>query len=197
MLEGRRHIVIVVAALGALCCSARADLTHCPGCPPVTASVSDHTTAQASVGHGARGVPLGAVRTPPWSSLEPDGQAESSVQLNETGRTVKLPGGPGSATLVLPALLGFGAWQIGRSARKLHFGHVPEWYCEHATQVGHATPLSLEFSRAAMPVCIFDAPIVVGTPPCLSGRLPEEPYIRLLSQTILLDADPRGPPALS
>jgi len=109
----------------------------------------------------------------------------------------ELPPSPDSATLCVSALAGFGLWQLGRSARKLHWGALPDWYhTAGPVQVGHATPLDLEFSLAALPACVFDAPVVASRPACLSERLRDEPYKRLLSQTILLSADPRGPPTL-
>jgi hypothetical protein len=194
LIAGWRLRLIVVVALGAACWSARADFTPLLA-PSQSDSPGGDSATQVTIEHDGVALPLGTVAIPPWSSLPPPtGHIDPNPQLDEPGRTVNLPGGPDSATLLLPALLGFGAWQIGRSARKLHFGQVPDWYNEHATQVGHATPLSLEFSRAAMPLCIFDAPVIVTRISCLFKRLGDELYKRLLSQTILLTADPRGPP---
>ena len=112
---------------------------------------------------------------------------------------LELPPGPSSATLFLSALAGFGAWHLGRSARKFHLiSHLPEWYHTGGpVQVGHATPLDLEFSLSAMPLCQFDTPIVVGVRQTAVWWLRYEPSEILHPQFILTLSDPRGPPVLS
>jgi len=102
---------------------------------------------------------------------------------------------PGGAGLLLWAVGGFGAWQLGRSARKLQWSALPEWYHTGGpAQIGHATPFDLGFSRADMPVCCFEQPKAGGDQQ--EGRaarlilLPE----RFSPQRYLTVAVPRGPP---
>lgn len=160
----------------------------------------------------ARGVPAGAA--PPAADarlvapvlapllaaadpgLLPPVAAEPAPRAPAAG-VGELPPAPDSAALCLSALAGFGVWQLGRSARKLHLGALPDWYHTDAVQVGHATPLDLEFSLSAMPACVFDAPVAAIEPPSRSAWLRNEPCKYVLSQTILLTADPRGPPVHS
>lgn len=108
-----------------------------------------------------------------------------------------LPAVPDSAVLCLSAFASLGVWQLGRSVRKLHLSFTPEWYHDGGpTQVGHATPLDLEFSLSAMPQCVFDTPRSCGHEP----RVPEwwlrrESKRRFKSQYALLVTEPRGPPS--
>jgi hypothetical protein len=127
----------------------------------------------------------------PWSQgvLPAAPPVQDAPSLVPQVRT--LPPAPDSAALCLSALAGFGVWQLGRSARKLHFGALPSWYHADVVQVGHSTPLDLEFSLAAMPACAFDAP---APQPAFAYRIPRELRSRLRSQFFLLVESPRGPP---
>lgn len=50
-----------------------------------------------------------------------------------------------------------GAWQFGRSARKVHFGAAPDWYHTGGPhQIGHTTPFDLDCGAVAL--CRFDEP---------------------------------------
>lgn len=63
-----------------------------------------------------------------------------------------LEGGPGSASLFFVALGALGAWQVGRSLRKAHYGLAPDWYHTGGpAQVGHASPIDLSAPAAAAP----------------------------------------------
>ena len=139
---------------------------------------------------------LGDTSTPPNRLLADVEQADCGTGgAGRVAETLTLPPGPGSANLFLWALGGCGLWQAGRSARKLQLGALPEWY--HAggpAQIGYATPLDVEFSRAAMPLCCFDVPAEIGNE--ASGRwgLGCEPAYHLSARHFLLAAAPRGPP---
>ena len=180
-----RHSMALVVAL-AVASTAYADLAapsraSCEA-PPLKSDARLSPRALTSLfGESAFGLPASV--------------ADAAAPPAQTTGVGELPPSPDSATLCVSALAGFGLWQLGRSARKLHWGALPDWYhTAGPVQVGHATPLDLEFSLAALPACVFDAPAVVSKPPCCSERLRDEPYKRLLSQTILLTAEPRGPP---
>ncbi|MEW6200328.1 MAG: hypothetical protein AB1601_16885 [Planctomycetota bacterium] len=108
-------------------------------------------------------------------------------------RTVTdLPPAPSSLALVLSALASFGAYQGVRSLKRLHLGALPDWYHADAVQVGHATPLRLEFDCSALPVCAFEQPSALR--PHISYRISCEPSSRLRSQFLLLIEAPRAPP---
>ena len=118
--------------------------------------------------------------------------AVTSRSTEFTGNVIQAPPAPGSAALFMWAVGGLGVWHLGRSARKIHFGDLPEWY--HAggpVQVGHATPLDLEFSTNALPVCAFAVP--AGPQPILLRSWREAP-LRVDSQQFLRAVEPRGPP---
>jgi len=67
----------------------------------------------------------------------------------------QMPPGPDSTVLFLSALGSFGVWQIGRSARKLHFSLAPAWYHTGAPgQIGHAVVLDLSFQ--VLPACQYE-----------------------------------------
>lgn len=113
-----------------------------------------------------------------------------------TGEVLTLPPGPDSATLLLWAFGGFGVWHLGRSARKLHLGMLPEWYHTGGpAQVGHATPLDLEFSRLALPACRFELPSgQADERPAPEWRLRLERIRQRDLKHFFPSADPRGPP---
>ena len=104
----------------------------------------------------------------------------------------ELPAGPASATLFLGAVVSMGAWQLGRSTRKLHLGPVPEWY--HAggpTQVRHASPF--ELNSPALAACLFDRP-VEASPPWHYLRRPTR--LRGEPQYLPSLGAPRAPPEI-
>ncbi|NLF29428.1 MAG: hypothetical protein GX591_00920 [Planctomycetes bacterium] len=58
---------------------------------------------------------------------------------------------PPSAALCLATLCGLGAWQIGKSFRRINLAYVPEWYHTGGpSRIGPATPLDPSF--AVLPV---------------------------------------------
>lgn len=99
---------------------------------------------------------------------------------------------PSSAALFLYALGSVGAWQLGRSARKLPFGCVPEWYHADARQIGHATPLDLSFPPAIVQV-IASYLVDVAPPGAAVTTRAARPRVHIA----LLTRTTRGPPARS
>lgn len=108
--------------------------------------------------------------------------------------TTDLPPPPSSLALALSGIAGLGAYQAGRSIRKLHISHLPEWYHADATQVGHVTPLQLEFDYSALPVCVFADPSDLGRG--FSYRIPREHRSRFVSEAFIPVTAPRAPPTL-
>lgn len=104
-----------------------------------------------------------------------------------------LPPAPSSLALVLSALASFGAYQGVRSLKRLHLGALPDWYHADAVQIGHATPLQLEFDCSALPVCAFASPSDLR--PHISYRIPREHRSPYSSAVFLPVTAPRGPPA--
>jgi len=121
--------------------------------------------------------------------VTPVAQETSGPELRE------VPPAPSSAALALCALLSLGAYEGGRSLRRLHaFAVVPEWYhTDGPQQIGHATPF--ELGAAALPICVFEEPSDLR--PNHSYRIPREHRSRLRPQFFLLIEAPRGPPRLS
>ncbi|MGE0479497.1 MAG: hypothetical protein AB7Q17_03390 [Phycisphaerae bacterium] len=99
------------------------------------------------------------------------------------------PTAPSSAALFLYALGSVGAWQLGRSARKLNLGCVPDWYHADARQIGHATPLDLGFPAAIVHVIatFLTEPPPPGARVCVGPASPR----RCFPSSAL---SPRGPP---
>jgi hypothetical protein len=100
-----------------------------------------------------------------------------------------------SAALALCALVTLGAYEGGRSLRRLYAaGAVPEWYHTGGPQqIGHATPFDLE--TPALPACVFEQPSDLQRG--FSYRIPRERRSRFCPQFFLLIEAPRGPPAFS
>ena len=54
------------------------------------------------------------------------------------------PGPPSSVALFLSGLGSLGMWQVGRSAKRLHFGHLPHWFHDGApSRIGHTVLFDL------------------------------------------------------
>ena len=125
----------------------------------------------------------------PTDVLPAAGQQVSGSEIRQ------VPPPPSSAALALCALATLGAYQGGRSLRRVHFvSGIPEWYHHGGpVQVGHATPFDLE--SGALPVCVFEQPSDLR--PNHSYRIPREHHSRLCPQFFLLIEAPRGPPNLS
>lgn len=123
----------------------------------------------------------------------PLGATSAAAPAETVGEpTHSLPPPPSSVALVLSAIGSAGAYQAARSLRKLHFGVVPDWYHDGAVQVGHRTPLSLEFSLNALPACVFEAPLVAEL--AGSWRVPRDCVPRPRLALFLPTEAPRGPP---
>lgn len=113
-----------------------------------------------------------------------------SVGGSSSGITV-LPAGPGSVSLFFAAMGGLGAWQLGRSARRIRFGPVPEWYHTGGPpQVGHAVPLDL--TSSVVPVFHLDRP--AWEPPVLWRFVGRIPVPACTSHDRLFASTPRAPP---
>jgi len=106
--------------------------------------------------------------------------------------TAHVPAPPSGLALGLSALASLGAYRAGRSLRKLHLGALPDWYHPGgAVQIGHATPLDLEF--AAPPACAFAQP---AAPPPVARPFWDVGW-GFRAQCIPCTAVPRGPPLSS
>ena len=118
--------------------------------------------------------------------------AEQQVSGSEIRQ---VPPPPSSAALALAALATLGAYQGGRSVRRMHFvSGIPEWYHHGGpVQIGHATPF--ELGSAALPICAFEEPSDLR--PNHSYRIPREHRSRLCPQFFLLIVSPRAPPSVS
>lgn len=188
--------IVVAIAYSAL---ARADLVPAPW---TQADAAPATAVEAQ--HGPRAVASvpRAFHDADWLgtdlpiALAPAGLCNSATVARQAP-VLELPPAPDSAVLCLSALAGLGVWHLGRSARKLHFGAVPEWYHSSGpAQVGHTTPLDPEFSLAALPLCRFESPDTDEPPPPSWLRL-VEPIGQQYCQYSLSVTAPRGPPLVS
>ena len=141
-----------------------------------TSSQPQADTGSLELGFGeiqGSGVPLGLSQIAP---------AEPADQL---------PPEPASLSLVLAGLGSLGAWQLGRAARTLHFGQVPEWFHTGGpVQIGHTYAANPDCS-AVFEICAFDQP--VGKHPVLH-RMRCEPPLIFQPQCILTSESPTGPP---
>jgi len=105
---------------------------------------------------------------------------------------VNLPSEPDSVGLFLSALGTLGAWQLGRSSKKLHLGHLPDWYhAEGPRQIGHVLALELGLDGTIL----WDGGKGTYLPECpaFSCRRDEGPP-RLSAPDRQSSAQPRGPP---
>lgn len=109
----------------------------------------------------------------------------------------ELPPEPGAGLLTITGLLPLGAWQVLRSARKVHLGSLPAWYHPSAPhRIGHAVAYDLDVSL--LPLCVFDTVCALdnaryGPPEFTHRDCPRRPG----SQYFLPATAPRGPPHAS
>lgn len=113
-------------------------------------------------------------------------------------RVVPLPPGPSSLALTFSALLSMSVFQAGRSIRKLHMSHLPEWYhAESPLQIGHATRMAADLSLPSVdtPLSALDAPAPASSEPtCSSRQRTSEPCAALSDAAHLSILRPRPPP---
>jgi hypothetical protein len=107
---------------------------------------------------------------------------------------MEIPAAPPSLSLLLCGLGSLGAWRLGRAARNIHFGNLPEWYHSGA-------PLQIGHTFAADPDCHDAAPA-----PAFEGAPVDRPFFQrlwceappiVLPPCLLTSESPRGPPRLS
>lgn len=207
MAKGKIAITFVVMLT---CAVAWADVVpaarvgHFGPAAPFTAGVVEPAavptaTAVASVPTGSRLGDINWLLGSATASLCGTGQwpVQPALPTEQAGgpapaSVTDLPPAPSSLALVLSALASFGAYQGVRSLKRLHLGALPDWYHADAVQIGHVTPLQLEFDHSALPVCAFASPSDLR--PQVSYRIPREPRSRLRSHFFLLPQSPRAPP---
>ena len=91
-----------------------------------------------------------------WRSTDlPSPAIELSSQA-----VMELPPDHGSYYLVIYGLISLGAFQLPRSARKLHLvGCAPEWFGSHGpSKIGHTSIVELNFD--ALPICHSNVPVI-------------------------------------
>ena len=121
-------------------------------------------------------------------------KAPESADLSDQQQIEQLPAEHSSMVLFLSALGGLGAWQLGRSAKKFHFGAVPEWYHPGGVrQVGHSVAIDLEFDT--MTVCL--AIEQTGSEHPVWQYLGRQERFYCESQYLHAPSTPRAPPLLS
>ena len=92
---------------------------------------------------------LGSIHFP----IEVDADARPFAQVPDT--LMELTDGPGSASLGLYALMGLGLFSTPRWIRRLHPGHLPQWYHDGGPfQIGHSFAVSPEILYPAPVDCI-------------------------------------------
>ncbi len=127
-------------------------------------------------------------------------QPKKATNIDTQGAQAKvkeLPAGPDSAMLFLCALGSVGIFHAGKSAKKLNFALVPDWYHSGGLrQIGHVHALELDFYLVAIPLAAFfnqpenDSLKVYSRADCENAG-------RFKSQFSLPPQAPRGPPILS
>lgn len=129
----RSRVMFIVLALPCVCALA-------------SASTADSSTAGTGAGPEIRATLCGPVLSPLVGSQPTLPWLDGPVADNPPARIVSIPAGPRSATLVAAGLICLGAFGSLRSLKRSHLGSTPEWYSTSGPkQVGHATPIDLEF----------------------------------------------------
>ena len=121
----------------------------------------------------------------------------AKTDVGQSGQTHSLQlvtDGQGSLSLCLYALVGLGLCSAPHWAKRLSFGHIPEWYHSGGPfQIGHSLAVTPESLRSG-PVCCFVQPdCATGQPQLAYHRGTIAPLLRksLLTPNTLAA---RGPP---
>lgn len=124
---------------------------------------------------------------PPESDAEPDAETPPVSVLTE---------GQCSLHLCLYALVGLGVFHSGSYVKRLHLGHIPDWY-------HHGGPAEIGGHLAVRPDCLVDAALCFVQPDAACPLLPEQyhratiaPLLRKSQFTPTALAS-RGPPRMS
>jgi hypothetical protein len=178
-------IAVVAIILGAVS-AAKADIgAFSVSERPVSEAPLEQTSSQPQADIGSLDLGLAGV---------PGLGAAAAVQANPEDSADPLPAEPASLSLVLAGLGSLGAWQLGRAARTLHFGQVPEWFHTGGpVQIGH-THVANPDCTPILEICVFDQPSGAHA---VLHRMRCEPPLILQPQCILTSEAPRGPPFLS
>ena len=92
---------------------------------------------------------LGSIHFP----IEVDADARPSARVPDT--LMDMTDGPGSASLCLYALMGMGLFSTPHWLKRLHLGHLPEWYHDGGPfQIGHSFAVSPEILCPVPADCI-------------------------------------------
>ena len=192
MPRSRCVLALAVAVSCGAALRARADFQPGPGSAGAPATLLPLTlaTADAAFWPDTSGS-VEAVGWTPFSSETSQIPVDESVPAG--GHALRelrqLPRTPGSAALLLSALVSVGAWQLVRSAKNLSLDHLPAWYHSGAPeQIGHA--VAFDFYLAALPCCTFEQPAQATPTP----DLPADWRVPYLPTDFLTNASRRGPP---
>jgi len=191
------HLTLAVAVLSTV--NLRADITSDSKLRKPVFSLTSHSTGVTGQAVQSTGVsPLAAI-----DGLKFDFQ--SPFNLDHSGKVAgsasqadvkELPAGPDSAMLFLCALGSLGVFHVGKSAKKLNFALVPDWYHSGGLrQVGHVHAMDSDFYLVAMPLAAFFDQQVYD-PPKVFSYTKYEIAGRFESQFSLPIQAPRGPPIL-
>lgn len=116
----------------------------------------------------------------------------SREDLRQPQTIHQLPADPSSVSLFLFAASCLGALKLGRSARNLHLGHLPDWYHSAApAQIGRAVAFDPHFAPPAL--CTLEEP--PGEQPLRIHHPRRDLPPRPDRQFFLTVEAPRGPPA--
>lgn len=101
-----------------------------------------------------------------------------------------------SAAVLIFGLGGVGVWQAGRSAKKFASSIAPDWYHTGGpAQIGHSTPLPIDWTDSVGIDVAFEAPVVVV--PHFCYRVPFEAAATLFESFQSRVLAPRAPPFAS
>ncbi|HOQ87892.1 MAG TPA: hypothetical protein PLQ89_19465 [Phycisphaerae bacterium] len=125
------------------------------------------------------------------------GTADGATDAGSADAVTELPAPPDAGLLTLTGLLTLAGAQLGRSARRMQFGGLPDWY--HAAcpgQIGHRLVFDLNDHAPIerLPAVVFAwPPVALQTTSQYGPHDATAPPLR--PQCVLRLAAPRGPPS--
>jgi hypothetical protein len=129
-----------------------------------------------------------------WSAGSLPAVDADAAQTSHMQPAQILTGGPDSLSLCLYALMGLGLCGAPHWVKKLHFGHMPEWYHDGGPfQIGHSFAVNPD-SICPAPAYCFVQPVFVVEDIRLHYRLGAVVSLWRKSQFTPVAVAPRGPP---
>jgi len=191
-----RDVFLVFVCVAALDGIARADMMPVSPAGVECRQPQDvHTTDQARTAEPSSYFDYTSIMDPDVGTIQfVPAAGDNFKQTSETQPPAILTDGQSSLSLCLSALVGLGLCSSAHCLKKLHLGHIPEWYHHGGpSQIGHSFAVNPD-SVCPAPACCFVQPAHTPEDPMPISRLRDIVSLWRQSQYTPDLIASRGPP---